>query len=57
MATMDAFRVGEIQEQTKMANWPWIPTKVNVAEVFFGSRSVKNGFANPRPYTDRKHFT
>lgn len=30
MVTIDAFRVGEIQELTRMANCRWIPTKVNV---------------------------
>lgn len=52
MATMDAFRVGEIQELTKMANWRLIPTKVNVAEV-----CEEEWVCEPRPYTDRKHFT
>ncbi|XP_062557783.1 uncharacterized protein LOC134222642 [Armigeres subalbatus] len=28
-----AFRVGEIQELTKVADWRWIPTKLNIADV------------------------
>ncbi|XP_062711976.1 uncharacterized protein LOC115267455 [Aedes albopictus] len=28
-----AFRVGEIQELTRVADWRWIPTKLNIADV------------------------